>query len=471
VKKSVLAANKLSFTTDTWTEGNTTKAFIGVSVHWIDSQWDRKFAVLNCEEFSARHSGDMIAEKFETVLAAWNIPKESCHLVLRDNAANMVRAFQHADIPSLGCSLHTLQLAIHDCIFDQRAVSDALAVCRRLVGHFKHSALASHRLKEIQQELQCDVLRPVQDVSTRWNSTYYMVERLLKIKRSVSVFCAETEGMQDKSLTPNMWSLLENVKILLELVEKLTRDLSSYDACLSAVIPAVLGLKLTLESDNRDVGVKTMKAGLIAAIDERFDPVIKQETATTATALDPRFKLVFFKSDTVRTTVRSTVLNKALMLPQQSLACQSESAVAAPPPSCADLTSMSSTASNQTHEYSSGSGDVWTALAHLAGGAVPSESGDLAVTVSAEVATYFSQSLLPINQNPLTWWQVNKHCLPTLAQLALVYLSPPPSSVQSERIFSLAGEVYDDHRSRLMAENAERLVFLKFNLPLLNYKY
>ena len=142
----------------------------------------------------------MIAGKFETVLATWSIPKDSCHLVLHDNVANMVRAFQHADIPSLGCSLHILQLAIHDCIFDQRAVSDALAVCRRLVGHFKHSALASHRLKEIQQELRCDVLHPVQDVSTRRNSTYYMVERLLKIKRSVSVFCAATEGLQDKSL-------------------------------------------------------------------------------------------------------------------------------------------------------------------------------------------------------------------------------------------------------------------------------
>jgi len=108
VQKSVSAANKLSFTTDIWTESNTTKPFIGVSVHWIDSHWDRKFAVLNCEEFNGRHSGDMIAEKFGTVLTAWNIPKESCHLVLRDNAANTVRAFLHADIPSLGCSLHTL---------------------------------------------------------------------------------------------------------------------------------------------------------------------------------------------------------------------------------------------------------------------------------------------------------------------------------------------------------------------------
>jgi len=57
---------------------------------------------------------------------------------------------------------------------------------------------------------------------------------------------------------------------------------------------------------------------------------------------------------------------------------------------------------------------------------------NLAVTVSAEVATYFNESLLPINHNPLTWWQMNEHHLPTLAQLAPVYLSSPPSSVQSE---------------------------------------
>lgn len=116
----------------------------------------------------------------------------------------MIKAFQHADIPSIGCSLHTVQLSIHDCIFDQKMVYYTLAVSRRLGGHFKHSALASQRLVDIQQELKSNILRPVQDVSTRWNSTFYMIYRLLQIKRSVSLLCSETEGMQDKTLTPNM---------------------------------------------------------------------------------------------------------------------------------------------------------------------------------------------------------------------------------------------------------------------------
>jgi len=181
-------------------------------------------AVLNCEQFSGRHTGEL-AVKFETVLADWKIPKECCHVVIRGNASNKVNAFQQAQIPSLGCALRTLQLAINDCIFDKRIVSDALAVCRRLVGIFKLSSLALQRLADIQLQLQTEILHPVQDVSTRCNSTYYMIKRLLKMKNALLVMCSETNAMQDKTLTPNMWSILENVNIMLEPIEKLTRDL------------------------------------------------------------------------------------------------------------------------------------------------------------------------------------------------------------------------------------------------------
>ena len=99
--ESVLTANGLGITTGERTGGSTAGAFVGVSVHWVGSWWDCRFAMLNCKEFTGRHSGDMSADKFETMLATWTIPKDSCHLVLRDNAANMVRAFQHAHIPSL----------------------------------------------------------------------------------------------------------------------------------------------------------------------------------------------------------------------------------------------------------------------------------------------------------------------------------------------------------------------------------
>jgi len=40
-------------------------------------------------------------------------------------------------------------------------------------------------------------------------------------------------------------------------------------------------------------------------------------------------------------------------------------------------------------------------------------------------------------------------------------------SVPSERLFSAAGSIYDDHRSRIMAEHAESLLLLKVTIPYL----
>jgi hypothetical protein len=55
-----------------------------------------------------------------------------------------------------------------------------------------------------------------------------------------------------------------------------------------------------------------------------------------------------------------------------------------------------------------------------------------------------------------------------MASMALVYLASPPTSVPSERVFSTAGDIITDHRSRLLPENAEKLILLKFNLHLLD---
>jgi len=38
-----------------------------------------------------------------------------------------------------------------------------------------------------------------------------------------------------------------------------------------------------------------MKEGLLAALHERFDGLLSNDMASCATALDPRFKLMFFE--------------------------------------------------------------------------------------------------------------------------------------------------------------------------------
>jgi len=60
--------------------------------------------------------------------------------------------------------------------------------------------------------------------------------------------------------------------------------------------------------------------------------------------------------------------------------------------------------------------------------------------------------------------------LPNIGKVARRYLPAPATSVHSEHLFSGAGEVYDDKKSRLLPELAESLLLIKYNFEL-EYTY
>jgi len=88
-------------------------------------------------------------------------------------------------------------------------------------------------------------------------------------------------------------------------------------------------------------------------------------------------------------------------------------------------------------------------------------------TSENEINQYLCEPLLGFKiSNPLKWWKYHHQRFPVLAKMAQRYLSVPPTSVPSERLFSGAELDYDDRRSRLNLDMVESLLLIRYNLPL-----
>ena len=83
-----------------------------------------------------------------------------------------------------------------------------------------------------------------------------------------------------------------------------------------------------------------------------------------------------------------------------------------------------------------------------------------------QLKDWYNDGLMPRSMDPLVYW--NNHTngirFPLLKKLAIKYLPSQATSVPSERVFSSAGRIISDLRSRLTDENSEMLIFLHHNL-------
>ncbi|CAG9840792.1 unnamed protein product [Diabrotica balteata] len=96
-----------------------------------------------------------------------------------NNAANITKAVK--DIvhwKHLGCLAHTINLIANDCI---TIIEPVIAKIRNLVTYFKRSTSAIVKLLYVQKQSGKIPKKLLQDVSTRWNSTYCMLERILDL--------------------------------------------------------------------------------------------------------------------------------------------------------------------------------------------------------------------------------------------------------------------------------------------------
>lgn len=284
-------------------------------------------------------------------------------------------------------------------------------------------------------------LKPIQDVSTRWNSVYYMLDRLIYLKDAIEAVLRD-DGNDHLLPSDQTWQLLQDLLDVLQLVEVTTSHLSGERyATMSMTLPFTKGLHAQLEQQAEDrLTVANFKKKLQEQLVTRFslDDIEPMSVEVLASALDPRFRKLTFLGVVEREDVKHIMIEKALSVSPTSEA-------------------VDEPAAKRTKKDA--------LLDRLLGQAAGSTS--TTQDIPCEVASYLAEKPARSTEDPLLWWKVNESRFPHVAVLARKYLAAPASSAPAERTFSTSGLVADKLRATLTSEHVNALVFLNKNAALL----
>uniref|UniRef100_A0A3Q1GJ54 HAT C-terminal dimerisation domain-containing protein n=1 Tax=Acanthochromis polyacanthus TaxID=80966 RepID=A0A3Q1GJ54_9TELE len=439
--KSTISAidNKVALTADIWTSV-ATEAYLGITCHYIGRDWEMESICLSTMPLEDRYTAQNIAGWLEQTLEKFEILPGKISAIVHDNGANIVAAARLLEEkygwPSLRCTGHTLQLVL----------SSAL----------KHQIIT----KAVEQQMGAPEHKPIQDVRTRWNSTFQMIRCLLEqrwpVTATLSDLTVTKTCKQYLDLKPEQWSLIEELAQALEPFDCATAYMSGEKyATISSVPPLVKGLVKSLQG--MDFETPAFQHTAVEQLEQRWKTEItfsdaSHNTVILSSSLDPRFRKLRFLSSEDSFKVQVKVQMKAVEMEQlQPVSVQHQTPPDGTSHTASDKVPVSLIDSLLDSDTSSGEE------------AKEADSEEFTGKVRQEVLTYFSEKAASKGENPLQWWKSNEVKYPFLSRLAKSYLCIPCTSTPADRLFSAAGNIASKKRASLSKEHVDMLTFLHDN--------
>nr|XP_050024257.1 zinc finger BED domain-containing protein 4-like [Dermacentor andersoni] len=182
----------LAFKTDMWTS-RANQEYISLTCHYITQDFAVKAFLLACCHLQESHTAVNIQACLTEIVKEWSLDLSTVPVdVVTDNGRNIRAAMRQIQWIPLQCLGHTLQLAIEDAK-ETPLVSLLCKKARALVGHYKHSAKPTRRLRECHKRMELPSIDLIQDVDTRCNSEHAMLSRLVQLRDAVSLNIATSE--------------------------------------------------------------------------------------------------------------------------------------------------------------------------------------------------------------------------------------------------------------------------------------
>ncbi|XP_071572358.1 E3 SUMO-protein ligase ZBED1-like, partial [Temnothorax nylanderi] len=328
IKLEMSKATSVTCISDFWSL-KTQDAYITVVGQFLSDNWEVKSYTLTTEEVEEHHTTININAKLLEILHEFRKIDEKTTIVVTDNAINITNAVKA--LPNLTvnegttCAAHTMQLAISKGL-DIKKIVTFYQKAKKMVEHFRHSNIACEALKANQENLKMPVLKLIQSVPTRWNSTFDMLERLLKNRRPVESVLAnrsvtKPKVAQNLEISDYEWHIMENFVNVLKPLQVVTTVLCANNSPFSIVRPIVRSLLENHLNHNLldDDLLSKFKEVVCQELSTRFDMDWNENSTFTARQIgsffDPRYKDLCAEEveakEAVKVTVR-TMLNDRL---------------------------------------------------------------------------------------------------------------------------------------------------------------
>jgi hypothetical protein len=138
-----------------------------------------KSSLLDCFTCDKKHTAVNLVQELKLVTHEWSIENQVVPVV-SDNAANVVVAVRLTDWKHVPCFAHTLNPIVQ---YGLQSIKGLHTKVKSRVEFFRSGPRASSTVKAMQEQLGGPALSLKQDVVTRWNSTYDMLQRIFDVKK------------------------------------------------------------------------------------------------------------------------------------------------------------------------------------------------------------------------------------------------------------------------------------------------
>ncbi|XP_078534008.1 uncharacterized protein LOC144820302 [Lissotriton helveticus] len=293
------AVHTIHLTTDMWTSGPGDD-YMCITAHWVSFSGviaklnagvdpdqvfkaARKHATLAMFALEKSHTAENLLEEFDKkVLSMLSPLKRKIGYVSTDNGANVVKAMSQGHHVRVPCLAHCINLVVQKFLSDKESPAfEVMATCRKMCNHFSHSFKARKHLRRLLLQRGMPVKALIQEVATRWNSTFYMLERLHEQYTVLDhYFLTEaTSQKEDLRMSKAQWAIVKSLTDMLRPFEFFTRAVSQEDCNLGKAIPLLCILEHQLmavssefEKDEKKKKHFILSEKLLHRLRARLDP-------------------------------------------------------------------------------------------------------------------------------------------------------------------------------------------------------